>query len=92
MVTRQALLNRGRLLEALAYYHQEVLEPLTRLLRLRFSPSKHDYGLKHVRADLPGKVTVELEALYAVVTLADLPAALERADTCFKDTLAAISG
>lgn len=84
--------ERGRLLEALAYYHEEVLGPLTRLLRLRFSPSKHDYGLKHSYADLPEEVAAELEALYAVVTLADLPAALERADACFKDTLAAISG
>lgn len=83
--------NRGRLLEALAYYHKEVLEPLTRLMRLRFCPAKHDYGLKHVRADLPGEVTAELEALYAVVTLADLPAALERAETLFRDTLAALN-
>lgn len=82
--------NRGRLLEALAYYHKEVLEPLTRLLRLRFSPAKHDYGLKHIYADLPGEVTVELEALYAVVMLADLPAALSHADTRFKATLAAL--
>lgn len=82
--------DRGRLLEALAYYHKEVLEPLTRLLRLRFCPAKHDYGLKHVCADLPGEVTAELEALYVIVTLADLPAALERADTLFGNTLAAL--
>jgi hypothetical protein len=83
--------ERGRRLEALAYYHKEVLEPLTRLLRLRFSPAKHDYGLKHIYADLPGEVTAELEALYAVVTLADLPAAVEQADRLFRDTLAALT-
>ena len=68
-----------------------MLEPLTRLLRLQNCPAKYDYGLKHVYADLPGEVTAELEALYAVVTLSDLPAALERADTLFKDTLAALN-
>lgn len=82
--------ERGQRLEALAYYHKEVLEPLIRLLRLRFCPAKHDYGLKHVCADLPGEVTAELEALYAVVTLADLRAALGRADTLFGNTLAAL--
>lgn len=81
---------RGRPLEALAYYHSEVLEPLTRLLRLRFCPAKHDYGLKHLYADLPGEATAELEVLYAVVTLADLPAAVRRADEHFKDTFAVL--
>lgn len=82
--------HRGRLLEALRYYHHEVLEPLTQLLRLRYCPAKYDYGLKHLYADLPREVTAALENLYAVVTLADLPAALERADTLFNETLAAL--
>lgn len=34
------------------------------------------------------KVTVELEKLHTVVTLADLPAALGRADALFQTTLA----
>lgn len=82
--------ERGRLLEALRYYHHDVLEPLTQLLRLRYCPVKYDYGLKHSYADLPRGVTTELEQLYAVVTLADLPAALGRADTLFSKTLAAL--
>ena len=78
------------MLEALGYYHREVLEPLTQLLRLRYCPVKYDYGLKHLYADLPREVTAELEELYAVVTLADLPAAVGRADALFGETLAAI--
>lgn len=82
--------RRGQLLEALRYYHHEVLEPLTRVLRLRYCPAKHDYGLKHSYADLPPEATAELENLYAVVTLADLPAALEQADTLFSKTLSVL--
>lgn len=84
--------KRGQLLEALRYYHHEVLEPLTQLLRLHYCPAKHDYGLKHSYADLPLEATVELENLYAVVTLADLPAALEQADTLFSRTLLVLEG
>jgi hypothetical protein len=63
------------------------LEPLIKLLRLRFCPLKHLYGFKHSYADLPEEVTAELEALYAVVTLAGLPAAVGRADIRFRNTL-----
>ena len=76
--------ERGRLLEALGYYHTTVLEPLTELLRLRSCPEKHDYGLKHLYRDLPADVVKELEALYSVVTLAELPAAVARADALFE--------
>lgn len=58
-------LRRGHGLEALAYYHAEVLEPLLRLLRLRHSPEKYGYGLKHSSADLPTADLQRLEALYA---------------------------
>ena len=82
--------RRGRLLEALGYYHHEVLRPLTQLLRLRYRPAKYDYGLKHLYADLPREATAALEDLYAVVTLADLPTALEQADKLFIETLTAV--
>ena len=81
--------GRGHLLEALGYYHTEVLEPLTELLRLRYCPAKRGYGLKHLYADLPGEVTEGLETLYGVVTLADLPGAVERADELFRRGLEA---
>lgn len=76
--------ERGRLLEALGYYHTTVLEPLTELLRLRSCPEKHDYGLKHLYRDLPADAVRELEALYSFVTLAELRAAVARADALFE--------
>ena len=79
--------QRGHLLEALSYYHTEVLEPLTELLRLRHCPAKRGYGLKHLYADLPSEVTEGLEALYGVVTLAELPGAVKQADALFNAEL-----
>jgi hypothetical protein len=76
--------ERGQGLEALGYYHKLVLEPLTELLRLCHCPEKHDYGLKHIHRDLPADVVRELEALYSVVTLGELPAAVARANALFE--------
>lgn len=72
-------LARGHILEALASYHAEVLEPLVRLLRLRHSPDKDDYGLKHVSADLPAADVQRLEALYARTRPSELREGMEQA-------------
>lgn len=81
---------RGNLLEALSYYHEEVLRPLVELLRLRYCPGKHEYHLKHVYRDLPPMVAAELERLYSVVGLEELPTACERAAALFENTLVTI--
>lgn len=77
-------------LGVLSYYHDEVLGPLTELLRLRYWPEKREYGLKHIYRDLPPDMVKELEELYAVVRLEELPAACERAAALFDDTLSAV--
>lgn len=81
---------RSHSLEALSYYHSEVLEPLVELLRLRYCPEKREYGLKHVYRDLPLKEVRELERFYLVVYLEELPAACEQAATLFDSTLLSI--
>ena len=70
-------LRRGQRLEALAYYHAEVLDPLVRLLRLRSCPDKRDYGLKHISVDLPADLR-ELEALYALTRPEELREGVRR--------------
>lgn len=79
--------RRGHRLEALAYYHAEVLGTLVELLRLRYGPGKREYGLKHVYADLPGEVVNRLEGLYSLTTLDELMVGVERAALWF-DALA----
>lgn len=76
--------ERGQVLEALGYYHTLGLEPLTELSRLRHCPEKFDYGLKHLYRDLPVESVGALESLYTVTALADIPAAVARADDLFE--------
>ena len=65
-------LQRGHNLEALNYYHSEVLALLVRVLRVIHCPDKRDYGLKHLDRDLPPDVSGRLAALYAYNTPQDL--------------------
>ena len=65
-------LQRGHMLEALGYYHNEVLTLLVRLLRLRYCPAKLDYGLKHIQRDLPADVVARLLELHRFCTPEDL--------------------
>lgn len=70
-------LRRGHLLEALAYYRNEVLPVLVRVLRLRHSPAKWDYGLKHIHHDLPPGTVERLLKLHALGTPAELRVGLQ---------------
>lgn len=75
--------RRGNFLEALNYYHEEILKPLVDLIRMRHEPTKHDFGLKHIHRDLPEEVIARLEPLYAVSSLADIEAKCEDAAEWF---------
>lgn len=75
--------KRGYRLEALAYYHAEVLGALVEVLRLRHCPWKRDYGLKHVYDDLPGEVVERLEVLHSFTTLDELMTGVQRAAQWF---------
>jgi hypothetical protein len=74
-------IERECFLEALGSYLRHVLEPLVEALRLKHSPTRRDFYLKHVSRDLPVEVVAELERLYRVQDLSDvklrLPEALE---------------
>lgn len=80
-------LGRGDYLEALSYYQDGMLKPLVEILRMRHQPTKHDFGLKHIRRDLPVEVVARLEHLFAVSSLADIEAKYPQVDEVFKETL-----
>lgn len=61
-------LRRGHPLEALAYYRNEVLTLLVRFLRLRYTPEKLEYGLKHIQHDLPPDALARLFTLHSFST------------------------
>lgn len=70
---------RGQLPEALAFYTRFALEPTVRLVRIRHTPARHDFGLRYLDADLPAPVAGRVEALLPLGTV-DLAAL---ADDCF---------
>jgi hypothetical protein len=80
-------MRRGHPLEALAYYHDEVLGPLVELLRLRHLPGTRGYGLKHIYADLPRDALNQLAALWAFTELDELIQGVERAELWFDELL-----
>ena len=76
---------RGDVAEATMFHLQFAVVPLVRLLRIKHTPARHDFGLRYLRADLPGEVCDRLEPL---LPGPDLQA---RADAAFawQDELAA---
>ena len=72
-------LQRENLLEALAYYRNEVLTLLVRFLRLKHCPAKLHYGLKHSRHDLPAEVAARLLELHCFCTPDDLRKGVQQA-------------
>ncbi|ULH15509.1 hypothetical protein MF271_16590 [Deinococcus sp. KNUC1210] len=80
-------LRRGHRLEALAYYHEEVLAVLVELLRLRFCPGKQGYGLKHISRDFPETVVRRLESLYARTQLSEIQSGVEESARWFSQIL-----
>jgi hypothetical protein len=78
---------RGDYLEAYGYYGQ-VLNALVELMRIRYQPTKHDFGLKHTAHDLPPEVVAELACLYSVGSVDDIAARLRRAEVVFQEVSA----
>lgn len=69
---RKAIL-RGKQVEALASYWSYTLNPLSELLRMRFSPMRWDFrGMRYLDRDLPSNIYDEFKELTFVSDLVDL--------------------
>ncbi len=60
-----------------------MLDRLVELLRIRYQPTKHDFGLKHVSRDLPAEVVAKLEHLFTVASVGDIGERLGEAEAYF---------
>lgn len=80
-------IQRGELIEALAYYQRWMIEPLIEILRMRYTPLHPDYYIVHISRHLPPEVLSRLEDLYAVCTLEELERKLPLAQSFFEETL-----
>ena len=63
---------RGRALDALAFYHSMLLQPLVEALRMRWCPERFSFGMRYLGRDLPPGVLARLDELAFVSSLEDL--------------------
>lgn len=76
--------RRGRPVDAMAYYQGLVLRPLVDMLRLKYTPARHDFGPRYIKEDLPSDVAARLEPLYYVATPESFEARLDEAVAWFE--------
>ncbi|MCK5129384.1 MAG: hypothetical protein KAQ68_06015 [Clostridiales bacterium] len=72
-------IKRDNFLEALDYYHQYILTPLVEYLRMIHEPTKKDFGLKHIKRDLPTEIVDRLEYFHKISSLEDIKKKTEEA-------------
>lgn len=77
---RKAIL-RGQHVEAVNAFWACTLKPLADLLRLRYCPTRWDFGVRYLDRDLPPAVYDQVRDLALVTDLADLEVKLARATT-----------
>lgn len=75
---RKAII-RDQHVEALAAFWGYTLRPLVELLRMRYCPSRWDFGMRYLDRDLPGPVYSELREIMFVGESDDLPEHLSNA-------------
>lgn len=76
-------MNRGRLIEAIANYHNYTLPPLIELLGMLHRPNRYDFKTKYFSRDFPPEVIARLSPFYCVKDLADLSEKQREAEVMF---------
>lgn len=78
-------LQRNLFLESVWMYHEKVLKPLVKLLRLRFESTKHEHYLKDASADIPQKYLSILEDVYKITSIVDIKQKMLIANKLFEE-------
>ncbi len=81
-------LRRGREVDALSYYQGAIIPRLIEALRTRYSPWRHNFGLRYLEYDLPEPVYALVRELVFVGGPEELPAKTERAMELLRETVA----
>ncbi|MBL8057531.1 MAG: hypothetical protein JNK29_12565 [Anaerolineales bacterium] len=82
-------LQRGNLMEAVAFYNGYTLRPLVEVLRMRHCPARYNFHTRYVYYDLPPEAVGRLERLFLPAGLADLTAKQAEAEAWFWELLEA---
>ena len=83
-------IRRGNLIDALEAYRRVFLDILVALLRIRYCPTHHDFGVTHIHYELPASVVQRLERLYLAKGLEDLRIKSEEVRSWIFDLLSEI--
>ncbi len=65
-------IQRKHFLEALHNYQFWLVEPIIEVIRIKHTPLKITYGLKHGSRDLPNEAVAAIESLYIIKSISDL--------------------
>jgi hypothetical protein len=84
-------LNRGNVIEAVAFYQSYTLRPLIQALRILHDPTRHNFHTRYVHYCLPERDVKRLTELVFVAGGDELAAKRERAEEWFHEVLGAIS-
>lgn len=82
----RAMAKRNEFIDAFRYYYKYTLEPLTQLLRMKYSPNQPTF-VKYTSRDLPKDVLAELENIYKVQSTGDILSKIDLAKSLFQKEL-----
>lgn len=82
--------QRGRSVDALAFYHSLVLRPLVDLLRIRYCPDRYDFSMRYLDADLPAEIAGRVKRLAFVGEAAEIPPRVAEARQWFAEVMASL--
>ncbi|MFH1689633.1 MAG: nucleotidyltransferase domain-containing protein [Candidatus Eisenbacteria bacterium] len=83
-------LNRGNVIEAVAFYQSYTLRPLVQALRILHDPTRHNFHTRYVHYDLPASDVTRLTELMFIADEEDLAAKRKRAEEWFHELLGKI--
>ena len=84
-------LNRGNVIEAVAFYQSFTLRPLVHALRILQDPTRHNFHTRYVHYDFPEEDVDRLGELFFVAHAGELAAKRERAERWFHEILDVIN-
>jgi predicted nucleotidyltransferase len=80
-------LERGNSIEALSHYQRLLLDTLLEVLRMRYGPAHHAFGVRYVHQELPPAVVRRFERLAFVRDEADLRRKAKAATRWLEDAM-----
>lgn len=83
-------LNRGNMIEAIAFYHSWLVRPLVELLRIKYCPQRYNFHTRYIQHDLPADIGARLERFFYVANADEIRQRREEGEQWFLEMVADI--